>query len=273
MAFISVHIIWGELAVSLYRRGVIDNTVRLAHAVYDFPSAREAGAFLLGVSEARRPHEWANVTHLPDQRSLGMPLRSRLIDAIFKGDVDTVEEMLDAGVNPDTKAPNGMTAVQVAAQQGQEVIAEKLLERGATVEEPETAPGAHNAVHLAAVSLKPGADRVIDLLARHQADLDREDHDGKTPLMRALEQSRLDQARKLIERGARIDVPDRHGKTAHDYFNERFGGVVGDAVIDGLQVAFKRAEALRQDRLAQLQGSIRHPVRFPTPHAHPYGRT
>ena len=105
MSINTVHIVWGEIAATLYRRGVIDNMVRLAHAVYDFRSPEESRAFLQGVNEARRPHEWVQVTRLPDQRSLGMPLRSRLIEAIVKGDLDTVEQMLDAGVSPDEEEP------------------------------------------------------------------------------------------------------------------------------------------------------------------------
>lgn len=267
MPLSTVHIIWGEIAAAQYRRGVIDNLVRLAHAVYDFKTSEESLAFLLGIKESRKDHEWAHVTRLPDQRALGMPLRSRLIDAIFKGDPDVVEDMLDAGVNPDTKAPNGMTALQVAAQQGQDKIAEKLLTRGARVEEPESSQNAFSAVHLAAVSMKPNASKVLNLLADRDADLDRQDADGKTALVRAIEQNRLDHAKILVEKGAKLDTPDNNGLTARAVFDAKFGAVVGDAMIDSFNDTLTRAETIHENKMFRAQEVARHPFgRPPTPY-------
>lgn len=266
MTISTVHIVWGELAASKYRLGHIDNTVRLAHAVYDFQTTREAAAFLLGVHEARRPHEWAQVTRLPDQRSMGMPLRSRLIDAIVKGDLATVEEMLDAGVSPDTKAPNGMTAVQVAAHQGQDLIAEKLLERGAAPEEPADSLNPYSAIHLAAASSKPGASRVVDLLSERRIDIERGDRDGRTALMRAIDESRLDSARLLLEKGAKTSTADNAGVTAKDRFERKFGGVVGDPAVGRLEQAFEVAEQAEQKNAERVAAVARSPFMRPTPY-------
>lgn len=277
MALSTVHIIWGELAANLYRRRVIDNSVRLAHAVYDFKSDQESHAFLFGIREARKPSEWAHVTHLPDQRSLGMPLRSRLIDAIIRGDADTVELMLDAGVSPETKSPDGMSAFQLAARHGQDVIAETLLERGAKPEEPADSLNTHSALHLAASCTKPGATRIVDMISERDVQLDRPDRDGRTALMRAIDESRLDAARILLEKGAKPGIGDDGGVSAKDRFDKKFGGVVQDPAVDKLSAAFESAEAKEAERLQKVGAATRHASIHPSPMKpfgvpSPYGR-
>lgn len=267
MSLTTVHIVWGELASSLYRRGVIDNTVRLAHAVYDFSSPQEAASFLYGISEARKVHEWAHVTRLPDQKALGMPPRSRLIAAILKGDLDEVSKMLDMGVSPQTRAPNGMNALQIAAREGQGDIAKVLLERGAPAEEPSDSLNPHSAMHLAAASPKPGASQVIALLAERSADLDRIDREGKTALERALEHGRTHQAAALLKNGARPDIPNDAGKTARTLFNERFGAVTQDEGVDALETALDESEHHRVAELARVKALSRHARPRPTPYS------
>lgn len=237
MEVYTVHIVWGEVAASLYRNGVINNTVKMAHAAYNFHSKNEAGAFLYGVNESRKHHEWVQVTRIQDQRSLGMPLRSRLINAIMTGDLKEVEKILDMGVNPDTRGPNGMTALQLAAQEGQPQIAQKLLDKGAALEEAPDSPYQHSAIHLAAASHKNEAVKTLNIIAEHSKNLDATNIQGHSPLGLALAYGQLASATALILHGAKIDIPDDHGDSPHEIFEKKYSSVIGDNSIDELRSA------------------------------------
>lgn len=266
----TIHIIWGELAVSLYRRGTVNNTVRLAHAVYDFLTEQEGEAFLLGISEARKPHEWAQVTRVIDIRTLGAPMRSRLLQAIADGNLELVEDMLDAGVSPETKGPDGMNALQLAAQHGQVQIAETLLNRGAPPEEPIGSTNPHSAIHLAATSPSPEAAKVVDLLSQRKIDLERADREGKTALMRAIETAHLGAAVVLLAQGALTKTMDNDSKTARNHFDERFGAVVGDEKVDMLHKTLIQAEERTMKSEERAGAMMKQPKVRPTPYGTRY---
>jgi len=56
---------------------------------------------------------------------------SNLIDAAFKGDIDTVKQLLDNKVNPNSKDSDGETALHYAALKGRTEVVEILLKKGA----------------------------------------------------------------------------------------------------------------------------------------------
>lgn len=259
----TVHIIWGELAVSLYRQRIIDNSVRLAHGAYDFRTEIEAQAFLYGISEARKENMYAQVTSLPDIRALGMPLRARIVDAVKNGDVKTVEEMLDAGVDPNTKGPNGMSLLEISADNGSDDVAEKLLQRGARPEESENS--AFSALHLGAASFHPGAGRVVDLITDRQMDINRPDESGKSALIKAIESSRLETALILIDKGAKVNIVDNNGMTARDHFDKKFGGVVNDPLKDKFDDVLGAAEKEDIENTRRLTAFIHNNNMRPTP--------
>jgi ankyrin repeat protein len=58
---------------------------------------------------------------------------SNLIDAAFKGDLNTVKQFLDNGVNPNSKNSDNETALKYAALKGHIDIVELLLKKGAKV--------------------------------------------------------------------------------------------------------------------------------------------
>ena len=73
--------------------------------------------------------------------------------------------------------------------------------------------GAHRtALHLAAVN---GNDRVVRMLITARANVDVQDQDGKTPLIKAVECSHSEVVHTLMEYGANLDVADKNkGNTA-----------------------------------------------------------
>lgn len=56
---------------------------------------------------------------------------STLIDAAFKGDIDTVKHLLDDKVNPNSKSSDGETALHYAALKGRTEVVKLLLKKGA----------------------------------------------------------------------------------------------------------------------------------------------
>lgn len=56
---------------------------------------------------------------------------SNLIDAAFKGDIDTVKQLLDNKVNPNSKDSDGETALHYAALKGHSEVVNLLLKKGA----------------------------------------------------------------------------------------------------------------------------------------------
>ena len=265
MEAVGLHIIWGEVPTSLYRSGVIDQAVRNAHAYYQFKSTEEAKAFIYGIQEAIAPSVWAIVSNLPDQRALGMPERSKLITAILKGDLKSVEEALDNGLDPDVKAPNGMTALQIAAQEGRAEIAQKLLDKGAH-SEPQETYGNHSALHSAISSTKNDHLRTTEILAQESNNLDAQNKAGMTALGFAISIGALQKATILLDNGANPNLPDGNGNRPVQIMEETYGSNPSNAE------AYEFSEALNQ-KIIENERAIDLRKRGINPQAPtPYGR-
>jgi hypothetical protein len=178
----TLHLIWGREAVSRYKIGMIDNAVRLAHSVYDFVHPALAQAFLMGVSEARQPDDWMLITDQMDIKRLGMPLRSRLIEAARKGDVQAVRALVSTGVKIDSTDGNGLNALHHAAQEGQAEVIAVLVDAGADVDAKTENGLAKTPLHLASESAQPGTAQAVDALVQGRADVNARDAKGNSPL-------------------------------------------------------------------------------------------
>jgi ankyrin repeat protein len=58
---------------------------------------------------------------------------SNLRDAASKGDLNTVKQLLDKGVNPNSKDSDGSTALEEAASKGHSEVVDFLIKKGAKV--------------------------------------------------------------------------------------------------------------------------------------------
>lgn len=102
--------------------------------------------------------------------------RTALMFAAWSGDTETVTELLDDGIDVNSKVPGGLTPLMFAAWSGRLATVKALLMRGADI----------NAQTVA----------------------------GSTPLMCAAASGHTTIVRTLLEAGAGVDVETRNGSTA-----------------------------------------------------------
>lgn len=116
-----------------------------------------------------------------------------------------LEALVAAGASVDAADAQGVTPLHIAAEQGTATVVVFLLANGAEFlrrDEYEVTP-----LHRA--SSADIAGKLLDA----GATVDPADHDGRTPLHRALAGGRLDVAELLLRHGALAGIADREGRT------------------------------------------------------------
>jgi ankyrin repeat protein len=198
----TVHIIWGSHAVSLYKSGIIDATVKLAHGAYDFFTSKEADAFIFGISEARKPEDWAIIKKTSDVNKIGKPVRTLLIDAAIRGDIETVEKILNMGINPDSGDHTGMTALHHAAKHGHVEIVEALIKANANVNARADGEQGETPLHFAVNRNSTNHHKIVDALLTTQANIELEDIHQNKVLHYSVRENNLVCTKKLLDAGA-----------------------------------------------------------------------
>jgi ankyrin repeat protein len=117
----------------------------------------------------------------------GLIRNLRLRGAIYRGDINAVERLLQAGADPECKNPQGLTALMLAAGQGTEPVIRALVKAGADVNRAETVSN-------------PVTSGVTSLMAACS------DSSGSVVAVQT-----------LLELGADPDARDSIGRTAYDY--------------------------------------------------------
>ncbi|MEX2466875.1 MAG: ankyrin repeat domain-containing protein [Gemmatimonadota bacterium] len=202
-----------------------------------------------------------------------VPPEAPLADAAMQGDLARVEALIREGADLDAAQGDGMTALHWAAEQGDVVMAQHLIEAGATVSLA-TRLGDYTPLHIAArggdaevvvALLEAGADpgartstggstpihfaastaseSAVSALLEYGADPNvREDRWGQTPLMFAVSAGRLATVETLIRAGADLNamtgVMDMRVRAAEDRAGEQVRNRVleefrGDRVAGG----------------------------------------
>jgi ankyrin repeat protein len=105
--------------------------------------------------------------------------------------------------------PAGESALMLAAIKGQLEWCERLLQRGAKVNQPGWTP-----LHYAASGPNP---RIVELLLGRGAVLDARSPNGSTPLMMAARYGSEDAVRMLLERGADATLRNERDLDAADF--------------------------------------------------------
>src|SRR5690606_34905720 len=129
-----------------------------------------------------------------------------LLNAAEAGDRDAVLESLEAGADPNERAPDGSTALMWAAYHGDAEVARRLIEAGADVDARNTF-GAFALSEAAIIGSAP----VIQVLLDAGANPNATNPEGETPLMVAARSGHVDAARLLLEAGADVNAKEQWG--------------------------------------------------------------
>jgi ankyrin repeat protein len=164
---------------------------------------------------------------------------ARLLDAARRGDVTAVRSALSDGADPNAAEGDGLTALHIAAKQGNSQIARLLIDARANVE-AKTRLGEYTPLHLAAegahvsvvrVFLEAGADvRAITT------------NTGVTPLhLAAKALNGGGTVRELLQHGAPVNVPETSAGQTPLMFAASYGSAaaVRELLSDGANPAIR----------------------------------
>jgi ankyrin repeat protein len=130
-----------------------------------------------------------------------------LVLALREGSMQVAEVLMaHPAINLEATAPNGNTALMMAAFKHHKAALLALLAKGAVV----TRPG-WTALHYAAAS---GDDEIVRILLEHHAYIDAESPSKLTPLMIAAREGHESTARLLMEEGADATLKNNEALTA-----------------------------------------------------------
>ena len=176
-----------------------------------------AAALLVGCGEAQRsapPAEVKPSASVPEAAPPEPPTAKAIdisvIKAANKGDIETVKQYLDAGMDVNAKH-KGRTLLHAAAGRGREVIAELLIDNGANVNVKDAlaATPLHEAANI-------GDNELVELLIAKGADVNANDIYGSTPLHKAAHRGRKAAVTLFISKGADVNAINRESRTPLD---------------------------------------------------------
>lgn len=126
----------------------------------------------------------------PKSEAQRVELETQMCEAAKKGDTETIQKLLDAGVSPNARIFGAyVPALQWAAGEGHPDVVKLLLSRGAKVE---------NAIIRAAEKLDP---EILELMVKQGGDVNLV-FEYKTPLIYAIRANKDENVRWLVAHGA-----------------------------------------------------------------------
>jgi hypothetical protein len=247
-----VHVIWGSVAAGLYRSGILDMGVRLAHSKYDFGTALEGKAFLRGVSAARDPGEWAHVHDPAHVGVLGPPLIEILLSAVKRGDVRTVVHLLDIGVDPNQFDASGRAPIHYACAEGHDEVVGALVDTRADLNLATVCVLRVPVAHMCVMRESYGHISSLRRLVSAGARVTDVDIDGNSALHYASAFNNAAAVTLLVGEGAYLDGRNRFDATALEVAGDARALRAGSASDDQRGDVDSAADRVR-DVLVQAQ--------------------
>lgn len=136
-----------------------------------------------------------------------------LLGAASEADLERVQSILAAGIDPNVTDEEGWTALMWAAQYNETEIGKALVEGGADLNLVEQS----NEETALTVALYNGSLEMVALLLEGGANPDLQDSSGWTPLMTAASNGDMESTKLLLEAGANPLKSDDEGYTAGEY--------------------------------------------------------
>lgn len=136
---------------------------------------------------------------------------TNLVHAIKKGEDSTAKNLIEKGVNINKSSQSGISPLMMAAYKGNNSIIELLIQAGAILDN--TTKYKHTALSIAAI--QDNWDAVNLLLDSGSSVLivpsDKSNDDP--PLISAISHNKVDIVKKLLDKGASLDVKDLYRST------------------------------------------------------------
>ncbi len=132
-----------------------------------------------------------------------------LLQAIWRGDIAVVEELLGKGVDPNAKTKLGDSPLHVAAKKDMPEIIRLLIAKGADVNSRE-----HNGKTPLIEAASAGRSANAEVFLKAGADINARDENGYTALMWAAMRGFAEFVEVLLENGAEVNARSKDGRTA-----------------------------------------------------------
>lgn len=170
------------------------------------------GATALGWASMKARDQVMALLKASGAKDLGSDYQNAaLIDASATNDLKQVQELLDKGVDVNTKEIGAGTALIAACIGGHVDVVRLLLARGADVTIREDKYGT---TPLMQASCCVGNQEIVKMLLAKGADVNAKDKNGATALIGASEDGHLDIVKLLLQAGADVNSKYKDGSTA-----------------------------------------------------------
>jgi ankyrin repeat protein len=138
-------------------------------------------------------------------------MASELIEAARAGNVDKIRNLVSSGISPDASDVPYHNPLVMAVIKNKEEAVNTLIQLGADVNKTISGlGGGGTALHAAAARTMPN---IVKMLLDAGADINKEDNDGRTPLITAISLDNIDMVKFLIANGADINMINRNNET------------------------------------------------------------
>jgi hypothetical protein len=188
-----------ELDNANLQEGIIKTKEFGDFEVFMYKISRERGSIQLGFRAAQESV----------QRLETKLYNVDFIEAIKRGDLPEVKQLIDTGIEVNKKDKNGQLPLTIASGKGHELIVQVLLDKGANV----NARNSDGDTPLI-FATRQGQQRVTELLLDNRADVNARTKDGSTALMFASANQRQRIVALLLDRGADVNAKNNDGATA-----------------------------------------------------------